>query len=163
MIVVYTMALHIFIRKHAGLDDADFMEYENNDNAYEDIIDPENVEDGDSDDDGELNASSDCVHFDLLATLESKKRHDIQSHLLRCTGNSLSKPHLGTEQNFLFVTVQSDSMKAVNLLKKSQTSPSSLPLVQAIQNLRKRSWELSIHWTPRQGRNPLRGGQEPLL
>ncbi|KAK9034165.1 hypothetical protein V6N11_050340 [Hibiscus sabdariffa] len=40
------------------LDDADFMEYENNDNAYEDIIDPENVEDGDSDDDGELNTSS---------------------------------------------------------------------------------------------------------
>ncbi|KAK9003979.1 hypothetical protein V6N11_001797 [Hibiscus sabdariffa] len=41
-----------------SLDDAYFMEYENNDNAYEDIIDPENVEDGDSDDDGELNASS---------------------------------------------------------------------------------------------------------
>ncbi|KAL4282284.1 hypothetical protein GQ457_03G032640 [Hibiscus cannabinus] len=57
------------------------------------------------------------------------------------------------EQNFLFVTVQSDSMEAVNLLKKSQTSPSSLPLVRAIENLRKRSWELSIHWTPRQGNN----------
>ncbi|KAL4335545.1 hypothetical protein GQ457_07G000590 [Hibiscus cannabinus] len=58
MIVVCTMALHNFIRKHACSDDADFMEYENNDNAYEDFIDPENVEDGDSDDDGELNASS---------------------------------------------------------------------------------------------------------
>ncbi|KAK8543550.1 hypothetical protein V6N13_076355 [Hibiscus sabdariffa] len=44
-------------RPVSGLDDADFMEYENNDNAYKDIIDPENVEDGDSDDDGELNAS----------------------------------------------------------------------------------------------------------
>ncbi|KAL4352551.1 hypothetical protein GQ457_06G018060 [Hibiscus cannabinus] len=33
MIIVCTMALHNYIRKHAGLDDADFMEYEKNDNA----------------------------------------------------------------------------------------------------------------------------------
>ncbi|KAK9033686.1 hypothetical protein V6N11_049872 [Hibiscus sabdariffa] len=46
-----------FNRKHAGLEDADFMEYEKNDGTYEDV-DPRDLQDGDSDDDGEVNISS---------------------------------------------------------------------------------------------------------
>ncbi|KAL4332722.1 hypothetical protein GQ457_07G004180 [Hibiscus cannabinus] len=58
MIVVCTMALNNYIRKHPGLDDADFMEYEKNDMAYKDFIDTENVEDGYSDNNRKLNVSS---------------------------------------------------------------------------------------------------------
>ncbi|KAL4309416.1 hypothetical protein GQ457_01G023830 [Hibiscus cannabinus] len=56
MIVICTMVIHNFIRKHAGQDDADFMEY---DRAYENI-NSEEVQDEESyDDDGdELNVSS---------------------------------------------------------------------------------------------------------
>ncbi|KAK8532458.1 hypothetical protein V6N12_053900 [Hibiscus sabdariffa] len=39
------------------LEDADFMEYEKNDGTYEDV-DPRDLQDGDSDDDGEVNISS---------------------------------------------------------------------------------------------------------
>ncbi|GMI90316.1 hypothetical protein HRI_002700900 [Hibiscus trionum] len=58
MIVVCAMAIHNFIRKHAGLHDADFMEFERNDRTYKNIIDPEDVDDEDSDDNDELNTSS---------------------------------------------------------------------------------------------------------
>ncbi|KAK8480024.1 hypothetical protein V6N11_051381 [Hibiscus sabdariffa] len=40
-----------------GLEDADFMEYEKNDRTYEDV-DPGDLQDRDSDDDGEVNISS---------------------------------------------------------------------------------------------------------
>ncbi|KAH1129240.1 hypothetical protein J1N35_000618 [Gossypium stocksii] len=53
MIVVATMAIHNFIRKHVGRNDADFMEYENINRVYENIIDLENVHDGESDDDSD--------------------------------------------------------------------------------------------------------------
>ncbi|XP_040952684.1 putative nuclease HARBI1 [Gossypium hirsutum] len=39
MIVVATMTIHNFIRKHVGRNDADFMEYEDINWAYENIID----------------------------------------------------------------------------------------------------------------------------
>ncbi|KAL4311380.1 hypothetical protein GQ457_01G014020 [Hibiscus cannabinus] len=56
MIVICTMTIHNFIRKHAGQDDANFMEY---DRAYENI-NSEEVQDEESYDDGgdELNVSS---------------------------------------------------------------------------------------------------------
>ncbi|KAK5839307.1 hypothetical protein PVK06_008083 [Gossypium arboreum] len=68
MIVVATISVHNFIRKHVGRNDADFMEYEDINWAYENIIDSENAhgqesdddddDDDDGDDDGESNNSS---------------------------------------------------------------------------------------------------------
>ncbi|KAG8477249.1 hypothetical protein CXB51_030321 [Gossypium anomalum] len=67
MIVVAAMTIHNFIRKHAGRNDADFMEYEDINWAYENNIDLEIVhgresddddDDDDGDDDGESNDSS---------------------------------------------------------------------------------------------------------
>ncbi|KAG8484446.1 hypothetical protein CXB51_023783 [Gossypium anomalum] len=68
MIVVAAMTIHNFIRKHAGRNDADFMEYEDINWAYENNIDLEIVhgresdddddDDDDGDDDGESNNSS---------------------------------------------------------------------------------------------------------
>ncbi|KAH1091762.1 hypothetical protein J1N35_019019 [Gossypium stocksii] len=61
MIVVTAMAIHNFIRKHVNRNDADFMEYENINRAYENIINPKGLHDGESDDDdggGELDNSS---------------------------------------------------------------------------------------------------------
>ena len=65
MIVVATMTIHNFIRKHVGRNDADFMEYEDINQVYENIIDSENAhgresddDDDDDDDDGESNNSS---------------------------------------------------------------------------------------------------------
>ncbi|KAH1047309.1 hypothetical protein J1N35_038093 [Gossypium stocksii] len=43
MIVVATMTIHNFIRKHVGRNDADFMEYEDINWAYENTIDSKNV------------------------------------------------------------------------------------------------------------------------
>ncbi len=53
MIVVATMTIHNFIRKHVGRNDADFMEYEDINWAYENIIDSENTHGRESDDDGD--------------------------------------------------------------------------------------------------------------
>ncbi|KAG8493070.1 hypothetical protein CXB51_010381 [Gossypium anomalum] len=68
MIVVATMTIHNFIRKHVGRNDADFMEYEDINWAYENTIDSENThgresdddddDDDDGDDDGESSNSS---------------------------------------------------------------------------------------------------------
>ncbi|XP_040964764.1 serine/threonine-protein kinase rio2-like [Gossypium hirsutum] len=68
MIVVATMTIHNFIRKHVSRNDADFMEYEDINWAYENNIDSENThgqendddddDDDDSDDDSESNNSS---------------------------------------------------------------------------------------------------------
>ncbi|KAH1090760.1 hypothetical protein J1N35_018017 [Gossypium stocksii] len=62
MIVIVTMVIHNFIRKYVCQNDADFMEYENIDSAYDNIIDPEDMQDRESDDndnDGESNNLSD--------------------------------------------------------------------------------------------------------
>ncbi|KAG8503181.1 hypothetical protein CXB51_001041 [Gossypium anomalum] len=70
MIVVATMTIHNFIRKHVGRNDVDFMEYEDINCADENIIDSENAhgresdddddddDDGDDDDNGESSNSS---------------------------------------------------------------------------------------------------------
>ena len=43
MIIVTTMTIHNFIWKHVGRNDADFMEYEDINWAYENNIDSENA------------------------------------------------------------------------------------------------------------------------
>ncbi|KAH1039247.1 hypothetical protein J1N35_040990 [Gossypium stocksii] len=43
------MAIYNFIRKHVGQNDADFMEYKNINKTYENIINLENVHDGETD------------------------------------------------------------------------------------------------------------------
>ncbi|KAK5819845.1 hypothetical protein PVK06_024874 [Gossypium arboreum] len=58
MIVVATMTIHNFIQKHVSRNDADFMEYEDINRAYENIIDSENAhgresDNDDDDDDGD--------------------------------------------------------------------------------------------------------------
>ncbi|KAH1032669.1 hypothetical protein J1N35_044843 [Gossypium stocksii] len=64
MIVVATMTMHNFIRKHVRRNDADFMEYEDINWAYENIIDSENAhgresdDDDDNDDDGDDGSES---------------------------------------------------------------------------------------------------------
>ncbi|MFQ6661628.1 hypothetical protein Gotur_029728 [Gossypium turneri] len=72
MIVVATMAIHKFIRKHVYQNDVDFMEYENINRAYENIIDPENVHDGENDDDDDgCSESNNSSGFEMELTRDA--------------------------------------------------------------------------------------------
>ncbi|GMI70700.1 hypothetical protein HRI_000739300 [Hibiscus trionum] len=71
MIVICTMALYNFIRKHAGRNDADFMEYENinpedvqDEESYEDIGDELNMSYGD-----EMEFARDAIACSLMNSI----------------------------------------------------------------------------------------------
>ncbi|KAG8483114.1 hypothetical protein CXB51_022032 [Gossypium anomalum] len=77
MIVVATMTIHNFIQKHVGRNDADFMEYEDINWAYENIIHSENAhgresdDDDDDDDDGDDGESNNSSDFEMELTRDA--------------------------------------------------------------------------------------------
>ncbi|KAE8735031.1 putative Bifunctional inhibitor/lipid-transfer protein/seed storage 2S albumin superfamily protein [Hibiscus syriacus] len=55
------------------------------------------------------------------------------------------------DHGFEFLVIQSDSMEIVNLLNKSDAHSSPLPLVRAIEKLRKQAWVTTIQYISRKG------------
>ncbi|KAK8336674.1 hypothetical protein V6Z11_A09G139000 [Gossypium hirsutum] len=93
MIVVAIVTIHNFIRKHVGRNDADFMEYEDINRAYENIIDSENAhgqesdnDDNDDDDDNDDNDDDDAdfmeyedINRAYENIIDSENAHGIES------------------------------------------------------------------------------------
>ncbi|MFQ6668567.1 hypothetical protein Gotur_034163 [Gossypium turneri] len=70
-ISVASMAIYNFIRKHVSRNDADFMEYENINRIYENIIYPEDVHDGESDDGDDDDESNNLSGFEMELTRDT--------------------------------------------------------------------------------------------